>query len=119
MANVGEGIRSVNKGLIEVAKVYKLSPAKKLFKLYIPSVLPYFVAACRSSLGMAWKASVAAEVLAPSRNSIGEELYLSKTWLDSPSVFAWTLVTIVLSVIIEKLVILLLDRLTKHWRYGK
>ncbi len=119
MANISEGIRSVDKGLIEVAGVYKLSPIKKFFKLYVPSILPYFIAACKSSLAMAWKASVAAEVLSPTRNSIGEELYLSKSWLDSSSVFAWTLVTIVLSVIIEKLVILVLNRISKHWRYGK
>ena len=116
-ANVSEGIASVSKELIDVTRIYKFTPSKKLFKLYIPSVSPYFLAACKSSLGMAWKASVAAEVLAVTQNSIGKELYLSKQWLESARVFAWTIITIVLSVIIEKLVIFLLNKAGRKLRF--
>lgn len=116
-ANVSEGISSVNKELIDVTRLYRFTPSKKLFRLYIPSIAPYFLAACKSSLGMAWKASVAAETLAITQNSIGRELYLSKQGLESARVFAWTLVTIVLSIIIEKAVILLLNKAGRKLRF--
>lgn len=115
-SNVSEGIRSVDKNLVEVTRIYKFTPAKKLFKLYIPSVAPFFMAACRSSLGMAWKAGISAEVLSTPKSAIGTELYLSKTYLETPSLFAWTLVVIVLSIIIEKLFVYGLEALAKKLR---
>ncbi len=113
-SNVSSGIRAVDKGLFEVAQVYGFTKKDKLFGLYIPSVSPYFMAACRSSLGMAWKAGISAEVLCTPKNAIGTELYFSKTYLETPSLFAWTLVIIVLSLIIEKLFVRALEILGRH-----
>lgn len=107
-ANVSQGIASVDNDLLEVANVYKLSVFKRLFKLYVPSVAPYFLAACKASLGMAWKASVAAELIVLCKNSIGREIYDSKLMLETADVFAWTVVIIILSIVAEKLLILLL-----------
>ena len=112
-SNVSEGIRSVDKELTEVAKIYNFSLIKRITKLHVPSVAPFFIAACRSSLGMAWKAGISAEVLATPENAIGRELYFSKTYLETPSLFAWTFVVIVLSIIIEKLFIAVLSRAAK------
>ena len=109
-SNVSEGIRSVDHNLVEVAKIYKFSAKSKLTKLYVPSVAPFFMAACRSSLGMAWKAGISAEVLSTPNNAIGTELYFAKTYLETPSLFAWTAVVIVLSVIIEKLFVFVLEK---------
>ena len=109
--NVSSGIKSVPKDLKEVAKIYKLSKFTQLKKLYFPTVLPYFLAACRSALGLAWKAGIAAEVLCTPKSAIGTELYFSKTYLDTEMLFAWTLITIVFSLIIEKIIILMLSKL--------
>ena len=103
-SNVSEGIENVDAELVEVSKIYRFSALKRIKKLYIPTVMPYFMAACRSSLGMAWKAGISAEVLSTPKNAIGTELYFSKTYLETPSLFAWTMVVILLSVIIEKLI---------------
>ncbi len=113
-SNVAEGIRSVDKSLVEVTKIYKFGKKDTLLKLYIPSVAPFFMAACKSSLGMAWKAGISAEVLSTPKNAIGTELYFSKTYLETPSLFAWTLVVIVLSVIIEKLLVRALEAIGRH-----
>ena len=110
-SNVSVGIRSVDKDLVEVTKVYRFTPLQKISRLYIPSVTPYFMGACRSSLGMAWKAGISAEVLSTPENAIGTELYFSKTYLETPSLFAWTLVIILMSIIIEKLFVYGLERL--------
>lgn len=118
-SNVASGIRSVNKELIDVAKIYDFSPPKKLLRIYIPSVLPYFLAACRSSLGMAWKAGIAAEVIAPTDKAIGTEIYFAKAYFETPDLFAWTLTVIILSILIEKLLILGLSRLSKKLRISE
>lgn len=115
--NVSAGIRSVDGQLLQVVKVYKLSFAKKLNKLYIPSILPYFLAACRSVLGMAWKAGVAAEVLCTPRSAIGTELYLSKTYLEMPKMFAWTIVVIILSILLEKFLMFTISKLSQKMHF--
>ena len=65
-------------------------------------VLPYFLSACRISLGMCWKAGVAAEVIGVPSGSIGEKLYNAKIYLNTPDLFAWTIVIIVISFVFEK-----------------
>ncbi len=109
--NVSAGIKGVSKEHKEVAKIYRFSKIKTLTKLYVPCVLPYFLAACRSAIGLAWKAGVAAEVLCPPRNAIGTELYNAKTYLDTEKLFAITLLTIIFSIVLEKLLIYLISKL--------
>lgn len=118
-SNVSAGIRSVDKKLDEVSRVYKFGKKDRLFKLYLPSVVPFFTAACRSALGMAWKAGISAEVLSTPQNAIGTELYFSKTYLETPSLFAWTAVIIVMSVIFEKLFVTLLEKLGGRLRFSR
>ncbi len=70
--------------------------------IYVSQVLPYFLSACRLSLGMCWKAGVAAEVIGVPSGSIGEKLYNAKIYLNTPDLFAWTIVIIVISFVFEK-----------------
>lgn len=102
-ANVSKGIGSVDKSLYEMVSAFKMSPLKKLRYLFIPTVRPYFDAATVNGLGMAWKAGIAAEVIVNAKNSIGAAIYDSKIYLDIPSLFAWTLVVIILSLALEYL----------------
>ena len=110
--NISVGIRSVSRVLTEVAEVYKLPVSKKITKLYIPSIMPYFLAAMKASLGMAWKAGIAAEVLSPPTYAIGTQLSYAKTYLEMPTMFAWTFVVIIFSLVIEKLFIYSLTRIS-------
>jgi len=104
-ANITTGIKETPKSLIEVADVFGANEKQKIGIVYIPSAMPYFLAGCRSCLGLAWKAGVAAEVLCTPRDSIGKLLFESKIYYDTTGIFAHTLVIIVLSIVIEKLVI--------------
>lgn len=101
--NVSAGVENADLQLLEVAKLYRFSPVRTLRRVYIPSVAPYFLAACRTSLGLAWKAGVAAEVLTVPKDSIGQMLYESKLYLETIDLFAWTVTVILCSLVIEKL----------------
>ena len=114
--NVCEGLKNTPNDLIEMSKIYNLSLKQKLTKLYLPSTLPYFVAGFKTSLGLAWKAGVAAEVLSFPKNSIGKQLYEGKTYLETVDVFAWTITVIVISVILEFLLMQTVKRLTARKR---
>ena len=100
--NILEGIRQTDSKILEMAKVFQVNPGRKIRYIYVSQVLPYFLSACRLSLGMCWKAGVAAEVIGVPSGSIGEKLYNAKIYLNTPDLFAWTIVIIVISFVFEK-----------------
>lgn len=114
-SNVESGILHTDRALLEMGTAYKMPPMQKMRHIYIPSVSPYFFSALRSSLGMAWKAGVAAEVLLQPLVSIGKMIFEAKHTLETVDLFAWTVIVVLLSVIIEKAMVALLGRaLSKH-----
>ncbi len=100
-SNLCEGIRQTDRNLLEVAAVYRFGRLKTFRQVYLPSVAPYFQSACVTSLGLAWKSGIAAEVLCQPRKAIGTQLYYAKIYLNTDSLFAWTVVVILLSMLVE------------------
>lgn len=99
--NLDEGIKSIDPQLAEVAKIYRFNTIKRIRILILPSIKPYFLSACKSSIGLAWKAGVAAEIIAMPPNSIGTMIGEAKLYIMSAEMFAWTLTVILLSLAIE------------------
>lgn len=99
--NVLEGLRKTDGNLLQMAGMFRFGFPKTVRRVYLPSVLPYFTAACTAGMGLAWKAGVAAEVLASVPLSIGNQIYNAKIYLETEDLFAWTAVVILLSVLLE------------------
>lgn len=100
--NLLEGLGQTDRKLLQMADIFRVSRGKKVFYIYFSQVLPYFITACRLSLGMCWKAGIAAEVIGVPSGSMGEKLYNAKIYLNTPDLFAWTIVIIIISVVFEK-----------------
>ena len=90
--------------LLEMARAYRFGHAKTALKVYLPSSLNAYLSSLLTSLGLAWKAGIAAEVLCLPKISIGRRLYESKIYLETPDLFAWTTLVIILSVLMELLI---------------
>ena len=112
--SVSNGIRLTDVQLLEMAKVYRLTGWQTVRRIYVPSVMPIFRMACCSALGLGWKAGIAAEVLTVPRSSIGRMISESKLYLMTEDLFAWTLVVIVLSLLLQRLVQRLLQGRGNH-----
>lgn len=110
-SNLSAGIAGTDAQLLEMARVFGFSGIKTALRIYLPSVMPYFLSAFRTSLGLSWKAGIAAEVLTLPRGSIGTELYEAKLYLETTDLFAWTLVVILCSLIIEKIIMAAVGRI--------
>ncbi len=95
-----EAIKNRDVHLSEMAKIY-LSPWKKLRYVTLPQVLPQFFASASTALGFAWKAVITAEILALPKLGIGRQMQFHKIHVEIPELFAWTLLVILLSVILE------------------
>ncbi len=62
--NTALGVASIDKDLLNVAKVLRLPWQTKLFKLVMPSSLPLIFTGMRLSLGVGWMVLIASEMLA-------------------------------------------------------
>lgn len=99
--NVIQGYARVDLELINMSRVYKVPLMRRVFKLYLPSVLPYLFAGILTSIGICWKATISAEVISILDGSIGMHIYNGKVLLEFDHVFAWTIIIIFCSVLIE------------------
>ena len=102
--NVVEGINAVDKELIEMARLYKVSRRALLQKIYIPGIMPYINAALLTAIGISWKGTIAAEVIGVVKGSIGFKIYNAKVYLETAELFAWTIIIIACSMLIEAIV---------------
>lgn len=117
-SNMCRGFEAVDKKLLEMAGVFRLGAWKTFLYIYLPRLMPFFTSACTSSLGLCWKSGVAAEVIGLPQGSIGNRLYETKLYLNTPAMFAWTIVIIIISFTAEKAFIYLLDKLNNKIRKG-
>ena len=102
--NVRQGILQTDSKLLEVAQVFRLSRWERLRHVRLPAVKPYLQAAVTTGFGFAWKSGVAAEILCWPADSIGYRIAAAKNMLETAEVFAWTVVVVVLSVVLERLI---------------
>jgi nitrate/nitrite transport system permease protein len=64
LINTAVGVAAVDKDLINVGRVLRLTWPKKIVKLVLPSSLPLIFTGLRLSLGVGWMVLIAAEMLA-------------------------------------------------------
>ena len=106
--NTLAGLHSTDPKLLEMAKVFQVPIWRQAMSIYRVSLYPYLASAMKTALGMGFKSGIAAEVIGVPEGSIGEGLYLSKIYLSTAELFAWTLVIICVSVLFEHVFLLLL-----------
>ena len=122
--NVYTGLQNIEHDLLEMAALYHIKGSTKLKRIILPSVMPYFLSAVQTSIGIGWKAGIAAEVLTVPVLSIGKMIADSKTYMETLDLFSWTVVVIIISLLIEKLLVTSIKKyyakyLSKVGGYGR
>ncbi len=107
--NILQGLNAMDKKILEMAKVFNIPFKNRLRYIYIPQVIPYYRAAASLSNGLSFKSGIAAEIIGLPQGSIGERLYQAKIYLNTPELFAWTIVIIVLSIIFNRAFMLFIN----------
>lgn len=113
-SNMLEGIENLDPKLKVMADIFAIPAGKRFVGVYLSQLLPYFRSACRLAMGLCWKSGIAAEVIGVPDGSIGEKLYMSKVYLETGDLFAWTLVIILMSFICEKLFMAVVDFIVRR-----
>ena len=102
--------RNKDKKLLEMANCYA-KPFDVFLYVRLPHLFPYIISGISTSIGMAWKAGVAAEVICNPLNSIGREIHTARANLESDVLLAWTAVVVALSILLEFVLVKLLKRI--------
>lgn len=111
------GLAKADAGQLAFARVCGMRRFNRLLYVYRPALAPYLLSAARVTIGMSFKSGIAAEVIGIPEFAIGTRLYMSKVYLDTAGVFAWTAVVVLLSFLCEKIMLFLLRTLlTMHIR---
>jgi NitT/TauT family transport system permease protein len=114
-SNIVEGVENVDRRLLEMGDVYRLSGGEKFRAIVVPSTLPYLVAGMKVGFGLALKVSVVAEIFGVT-SGIGYIMNYSREILATQMVFAWALVMILVMMATDKLVFDAVSRRVARWR---
>ncbi|MDI9540098.1 MAG: ABC transporter permease [Bacillota bacterium] len=105
------GLQNVNKEILEVAEIFRFSFHKKVLYIYRLSITPFLKNSISTACSLAFKSSVTAEIIGNTINTIGEQIYYSKIYLNSASLFSYSFVLIIIAYSFEKIIIQLINKL--------
>lgn len=97
-------IIGVDKDLIEMAKVYKMRHVDVVRGIYIPSIAQSVFDVSQSTVSLTLKVVVASEILTSVSKSIGEKIATANAIGEFAYLFAYTLIAIVFSFVLEGIV---------------
>jgi len=100
-ANAAQGVKSLDDGLLEMSKVFRVKWWRRLLHLYLPSIVPFILAGTSAALGLGLKVVVAAEALSQPKMAIGSRMQMERLFLETAGVFAWTIAALLLSWVLE------------------
>lgn len=102
-------LQSRNKTLEDALSVQGLRGSRKALALLWPQMIGYLSATSKVCVGMAWKAGVAAELIALSGITLGAQVYQAKLLLETSQLMAWTITIVACAYLSERLFLALLD----------
>jgi len=101
--------------LLEMARVYKFSRFQTFRLIYLPALLPQWTAAAATAMGLAWKSGIAAEVIGQPSPAMGTNLFRAKLHLHIDQLFAWTVLLVLASFLLERIFVRVMARLGRRY----
>ncbi|MEN8801107.1 MAG: ABC transporter permease, partial [Thiogranum sp.] len=115
VVTVREGARAVDRRLMEVAGVYRVSMWRTFVQVYLPQLYPYLMAAARSGLALIWKIVLVVELLGRS-NGVGFQLGTFFQFFDITGILAYTFAFAAVVLVVEATLMRPLERRLTRWR---
>ncbi|OGN75340.1 MAG: hypothetical protein A2X25_01130 [Chloroflexi bacterium GWB2_49_20] len=113
--NVAEGVKSLDKDLIDMSRSYKIGRGKIVRQVILPSLLPFILAAIRNGFAIAWKICTLVEVF----GAVSGVGYMIKNSFDQYAVYgivAWALMFGGVMLLIEYGLLVPAERYLARWR---
>lgn len=113
-AGIAGSMESIDVSLEETAKIYKIPLSQRIVKIYAPMCAPSFLETAAGAISLNLKLIIAAEVMAHTRNTLGEIMWQSQMYFETGRVLAITIVAVAIAALLEG-GILLVKKLTIDW----
>ena len=109
LINIAEGLRHVDRELMEMGRSFTRRPGRILWRLTLPLLVPYLLSATRIAYGIGWKIALVSELLgAPT--GLGYLMLRAQTAADSATFLATCFAIVLIFVAGERLVLVPLER---------
>jgi len=113
--NIREGVRAIDKELIDMAHVYLVNRSRIIRQVILPSLLPFILAAVRVGFTVAWKVAVLTEVFGAA-TGIGYQLRYNFQLFSMRTMVAWALLFGAVMLVIEYGILVPAERYFARWR---
>jgi NitT/TauT family transport system permease protein len=113
--NVAAGLEGIDSNLIMMSRAFGRRPNDIFRHVLIPTIAPFVFAGVRLSFALAWKVEALTEVFGSS-NGIGFMIRRSYQQFSVVDVLAWTGLFVIFMLLLERLVLLRLERYLFRWR---
>ena len=113
LVNLTEGLKDLNQEVIEMGNSFSRNKYKIFFKITLPLLLPYIIAAIRIAYGVCWKIALVSELFG-AEDGIGVIMLRAQTTANASMVFASCFAIVIIFMLGEKLIINPLAKLAEH-----
>ncbi|NVO22713.1 ABC transporter permease [Donghicola sp. C2-DW-16] len=112
---IREGVRALDRGVADMAQVYRMPLAARLRHVIWPQLGPFVAASTRNGLAVIWKIVLVVEFLGRS-NGVGFQIHLYFQLFDTASVLAYALSFTALMLVIEYAIVQRWEQRSSAWR---
>ena len=113
-----QGARTLDAPLADMARAFRLPWAMRWREVALPHLLSYLFPAWITALGVAWKVTVMAELLA-SADGVGAALATARSHLDTSAALAWVVAVLAALLALEYLLLEPVKRMFEGWRQAE
>jgi NitT/TauT family transport system permease protein len=113
--NVAAGVEGVDRRLLAMSRAYGLPASDALRHVVIPSFSPFLFAAARASFAASWKLAALAETFGGS-TGVGVQIRKAFQGFSVTSMLAWMMFFVIFVVLIERIVLMRLERFVFRYR---
>jgi NitT/TauT family transport system permease protein len=114
-AMMREGARALDPALDAMARVFGMSPWRRLRHVVFPQLAPHLASAARSGISLIWKIVLVVEFLGRS-SGVGFKIHLYFQLFDVAMVLTYALAFVVVMLAIETLILQPVETRARAWR---
>ncbi len=108
-------MNNIDKGILEMSKLYKISRKDKVMKIYLPSIKFSLISILSSTISLGFKIVIAGEIYGQPLYGVGSMIQSEKVNFNTTAIFAWIIIIVVISYLLD-FIEKLLSRRAFVWR---
>lgn len=100
--NLTQGFNNMKREKTVLSSAFGMRNINRYAQIVYPQIKPFLFSGLSSAVGFGWRAIIMGEVLSQCTFGIGSGMKRAQTFIDVPSLMAWTLTAIIISFLTEK-----------------